>query len=400
MSECDFAIIGAGIIGAAVAFKLSQRQPQARIRVFDKEPFCAAHQTGRNSGVIHAGVYYEPGSFKARFCRAGLEHTYEFCQRFDLPYEQCGKLIVATRDSELPAMERLFKRCQENDLAPRLLSAAEIKRREPNIHAVGGFYVGQTGITDYRAITDCLLQQAKLQGACDVNYHHQLVDINANDSGVSLTFKQPQGESRVKAAQLINCAGIYSDELIRLQGLSCDFRMLPFKGEYFKLGEKYNNITQHLIYPVPDPAMPFLGVHLTRMIGGYTTVGPNAVLTTGREAYDHLLSKDAEWRTVFGHSDVWMLLWRYKKAAVKELYSSLSKAHYARLVSRYCPGITAADFQPYRAGIRAQAVDSNGNLIHDFKFIESANALHVGNAPSPAATSALPIADEIIQRLF
>lgn len=400
MSECDFAIVGAGIIGAAVAYKLSLRQPRARIIVFDKEAECAGHQSGRNSGVIHAGVYYEPGSYKSRFCRAGLEKTFALCKQFALPYEQCGKLIVATENRELAALEQLFKRCQQNELQPQMLTASQIKRREPAINAVGGFLVRQTGITDYKKVTGCLLQQAQHHGCSEIRYQHTLQHIDNTAAGVTLRFDHPGGESRVHAGKLINCAGIYSDELIRMQGLDCDFRMLPFKGEYFKLNQDYDNITRHLIYPVPDPAMPFLGVHLTRMIGGYTTVGPNAVLTTGREAYQNLFSNDAEWRQIFGQVDVWKLLWRYKKAAFNELYSSVSKTHYARLVSRYCPGIKASDFLPYRAGIRAQAVDRKGRLIHDFKFIESANALHVGNAPSPAATSALPIAEEIIKRLF
>jgi len=350
--------------------------------------------------VIHAGVYYAPGSYKARFCRAGLEHTFELCRGFGLPHEQCGKLIVATSEDELPALEDLFHRCVQNELQPQRLTASEIQCREPAINAVGGFFVAQTGITDYKAITACLLQQASAQSRCQIHYQHKLVSIEDDSGGVLLRFSYPRGETTVRAAKLINCAGIYSDELIRMQGLECDFRMLPFKGEYYRLNRKYDDITHHLIYPVPDPAMPFLGVHLTRMIGGYTTVGPNAVLTTGREAYNSLFSTDAEWLHLFAHGDVWKLLWRYRRAAVKELYSSLSKTHYARLVSRYCPGITAADFLPYRAGIRAQAVDSNGVLVHDFKFVESTHALHVGNAPSPAATSALPIADEIINRLF
>ena len=400
MTECDFAIVGAGIIGAAVAYKLSQRQPGARIMLFDKEADCAAHQTGRNSGVIHAGVYYAPGSYKARFCRAGLEHTFELCREFRLPHEQCGKLIVATSEDEFPALEDLYHRCVENELHPQRLTAAEIQRREPAINAVGGFFVAQTGITDYKAITGCLLQQASARSQCLIHYQHKLEKIEDSNNGVLLRFTHPRGETAVKAVKLINCAGIYSDELIRMQGLECDFRMLPFKGEYYRLNRKYDDITRHLIYPVPDPAMPFLGVHLTRMIGGYTTVGPNAVLTTGREAYNSLFSTDAEWAHLFAHGDVWKLLWRYRRAAVKELHSSLSKTHYARLVSRYCPGITAADFLPYRAGIRAQAVDRKGVLVHDFKFVESNHALHVGNAPSPAATSALPIADEIINRLF
>lgn len=400
MSAYDFVIIGAGIIGAAVAHELSLRKPGCRVLLLDKAERAASHQTGRNSGVIHAGVYYPPGSLKATFCRQGLEDTLAFCKQHQLPFEQCGKLLVATDNRELQAMQSLFERCQQNDLQPDMLSAAQIRHKEPNIRAVGGFLVKQTGITDYQAITGCLLSLAAKHVRLDVCYLHQVTSVQEHGDCVQVCTQTPGGKTRFEADFLINCAGIYSDEIIKSQGLACDFRMLPFRGEYFRLVDKYNAVSSHLIYPIPDPNMPFLGVHLTKMVGGYTTVGPNAVLATGKEVYNGIFSRDAQWRSVFGKSDVWKLLWRYRKAAVKELSSSMSKTYYARLVSRYCPGITADDFIPYRAGIRAQAVDRQGNLIHDFKFVSSPLTLHVGNAPSPAATSAMPIAREIVSRLF
>lgn len=400
MSAYDFVIIGAGIIGAAVAHELSLRKPGCRVLLLDKAERAASHQTGRNSGVIHAGVYYPPGSLKATFCRQGLEDTLAFCKQHQLPFEQCGKLLVATDNRELQAMQSLFERCQQNDLQPEMLSAAQIRQKEPNIRAVGGFLVKQTGITDYQAITGCLLSLAAKHARLDVRYQHQVTSVQEHGDCVQVYTQTPAGNTRFEADFLINCAGIYSDEIIKSQGVACDFRMLPFRGEYFRLVDKYNAVSSHLIYPIPDANMPFLGVHLTKMIGGYTTVGPNAVLATGKEVYNGIFSRDAQWRSVFGKLDVWKLLWRYRKAAVKELSSSMSKTYYARLVSRYCPGITAADFMPYRAGIRAQAVDRQGNLIHDFKFVSSPLTLHVGNAPSPAATSAMPIGREIVSRLF
>ena len=400
MSAYDFVIIGAGIIGAAVANELSQKRPGAKILLLDKASQAASQQTGRNSGVIHAGVYYPPGSYKATFCRQGLEETLSLCKQYQLPYEQCGKLLVATEDTELPAMEALFARCEQNALSPQMLTAHRIRQMEPNIRAQGGFLVRQTGITDYKAVTNCLLKLAQARASVDIRFNHKVVQLVEQSESVNVVASSPAGEKVYQGGFVINCAGIFSDTLIRSQGLACDFRMLPFRGEYYRLTEKYNQVASHLIYPIPDPAMPFLGVHLTKMIGGYTTVGPNAILATGKEVYEGIFSSQSQWLDIFGKADIWKLLWRFRKSVMSELRSSLSKTYYAKLVSRYCPGITAADFLPYRAGIRAQAVDQNGNLIHDFKFISSPLSLHIGNAPSPAATSAIPIAREIVSRIF
>ncbi|MFS1705088.1 L-2-hydroxyglutarate oxidase, partial [Alteromonas sp. AMM-1] len=258
MSAYDFVIIGAGIIGAAVAHELSLRKPGCRVLLLDKAERAASHQTGRNSGVIHAGVYYAPGSLKATFCRQGLEDTLAFCKQHQLPFEQCGKLLVATDNRELEAMQSLFERCEHNDLQPDMLSAAQIRQKEPNIRAVGGFLVKQTGITDYQAITCCLLSLAAKHARLDVRYQHQVTSVQELGDCVQVCAETSAGKASFQADFLINCAGIYSDEIIKSQGLACDFRMLPFRGEYFRLVDKYNAVSSHLIYPIPDPNMPFL----------------------------------------------------------------------------------------------------------------------------------------------
>lgn len=398
-SVYDYIIIGAGIVGAAVAHRLSQRQPHASILIVEKESGPARHQTGRNSGVIHAGVYYPPGSLKARYCREGLERTMAFCRQFHLPFEQCGKLVVATNAVEQERLTELFERCQQNDLSPQRMSASEIRRAEPNISGVEAIEVRHTGITDYTAMTHCLLEQAGQHGRLSILYGVGVSQIEELSDSVRISLSQGGEHSCVRTAKLISCAGIYADSLIRAQGLECHFRMLPFKGEYYRLSDRFNGISQRLIYPVPDPAMPFLGVHLTKMIGGYTTVGPNAVLASGREAYDSLSLSIPEWWHSLSFTGLWRLLWQHRSAVGSELASSISKHVYARRVQKYCAAVTADDFSYYRPGIRAQAVSREGALIHDFLFVESEFCLHVANAPSPAATSALPIADAIADKV-
>jgi L-2-hydroxyglutarate oxidase len=400
MQDYDYAIIGAGIIGAAVARELSCRQPGCRIVVIEKEAAAARHQTGRNSGVIHAGVYYPPNSLKANFCRAGVAHTLELCQQYNIAYEQCGKLIIAADDTEISELHRLYERCKENELSPRQLNQDDISHLEPNIRGQGGFLVKESGITDYAAITACLLQVAGETSHLNTRFNAKVNAITETRDKVQIEFQQGGESNTINAGFLIACGGIYSDKLIQLQGLTSDFRMIPFKGEYYRLGKQFNQISQHLIYPVPDPTMPFLGVHLTKMIGGYTTVGPNAVLSIGREAYQGISWHPKEWWHNFSYPGLWRSLWQSKHAALHELKTSLSQHYYAKQVQRYCAHIQASDFLPYRCGIRAQAVDKQGQLINDFKFVSSPLSLHVGNAPSPAATSAMPIAKNILDRLF
>ncbi|WP_414827591.1 L-2-hydroxyglutarate oxidase [Alteromonas sp. H39] len=396
----DLIIVGAGIIGAAVAYTYCKKHPAARVMLMDKGAEPATHQTGRNSGVIHAGVYYPPGSLKAKYCRQGLEDTLRFCSEHDLPVEQCGKLVVATSEQEIDNLNTIFERCQQNDLSPERVSASGLSKMEPHIRGEEAIYVSHTGITDYSAITSCMLEKACSTGALEIRYQHAVCGIEEGDAFTTVTCRRGDELKQFRADKLIVCAGVYADTLIHLQGLDCEFSILPFKGEYFKLHSRFDNITSRLIYPVPDPAMPFLGLHLTRMIGGYTTVGPNAVLAPGKEAYNNHQTSLAELWQLGKSPGLWKLLWKYRESVVSELATTLSKRHYASLIQRYCPAVTEHDFSPFRAGIRAQAVTHDGELVQDFRFVSSARILHVGNAPSPAATSALPIARAILDRAF
>lgn len=395
MSQYQVVIVGAGIVGAATALALIKQMPEARILVLEKEAKPACHQTGRNSGVIHAGVYYAPGSLKAKYCREGLRKTIDYCQRYDLPYHQCGKLLVASSELELERMQSLFERCEINGLAPEMLSQRQLAEAEPNIVGVGAFKVADTGICNYVKITEHMLQQFAERGG-EVAYGQAVTDIIESEQQVHI---QCGGET-YQTHFLVNCAGVYSDQLIKMAGIDTDFQIVPFRGEYYLLPPKYNNIVRHLIYPIPDPEMPFLGVHLTRMIDGTVTVGPNAVLAFGREAYKKYQFDLQDLSQMFSFPGTAPLLKRHLKAGLSEMQNSIFKTGYAKLVQKYCPKITADDFLPYRSGIRAQAVSTDGELLHDFKFVHSSRTLHVGNAPSPAATSAIPIAIAIVDRLM
>lgn len=400
MDRYELIVVGAGILGAAVAYSFCKKHPSAKVALIEQSPGPATHQTGRNSGVIHAGVYYPPGSLKAKYCRQGLEDTVRFCQQYNLPFEQCGKLVVATSTKEAEYLDTLYDRCERNNLSPERISADGIQKLEPHIRGREALFVKHTGITDYAAITSCMLEQADSHGNLDIFYQHAVAGIEEGDAQTTVICHYHGEQKRLRADKLIVCAGVYADTLIRLQGLPCDFRILPFKGEYYKLHKRFNHIASRLIYPVPDPAMPFLGVHLTRMIGGYTTVGPNAVLATGKQAYTNHNTSVSELWQLARSPGLWKLLWRYRRSVVAELATTISKRHYASLIQKYCPAVTEYDFSPYRAGIRAQAVTRDGDLMHDFHFVSTGRTLHVGNAPSPAATSALPIARAILEKAY
>lgn len=390
MKQSDICIIGGGIVGAATALKLIQAFPKKRIVLLEKEAEPARHQTGRNSGVIHAGVYYQPDSLKAKYCREGLQRTIAYCEQFTLPYEQCGKLLVATNDIEMQRMQSLYTRCQDNDLNPELLNAAQLKQREPNITGLGAIWVEDTGIVDYIKLTAHMLAQFEHLGG-EVCYSHKVNGIGEDDSGVTVfTNERP-----FKTDFLINCAGLQSDRLAKMMGLELDFEIIPFRGEYYLLASQHNQVVNHLIYPIPDPELPFLGVHLTKMIDGTVTVGPNAVLAMGREAYGKTDFNMSDLSSMIKFPGMLPMLKNNLKSGLNEMKNSVFKSGYLSLVQKYCPSIKKEDLLPYRSGIRAQAVSSKGELIHDFKFVSSARSLHVGNAPSPAATSAMPIADAI-----
>jgi L-2-hydroxyglutarate oxidase len=361
------------------------------VAVLEKEPELACHQTGRNSGVIHAGVYYQPGSLKAQFCREGVAATIAFCDERGIPYEQCGKLLVATDRDELPRMDALYERAKQNGIVIEKLDQMEVARREPRIRSLGGLWSPTTGIVDYGRIARAMADVVRERGGAILT-GTEVLHIDEAPSGVTLET----ATDRLGAKQVISAAGLQADRLARMAGVETDFRIVPFRGEYYRLGADKNDIVQALIYPIPDPELPFLGVHLTKMIGGYVTVGPNAVLAFAREGY------------TFGDVNVNDLLEmaRYPgfrkvikanlKSGVQEMAGALVKARYLALCQRYCPELELDDLQPYRAGVRAQAVLPDGTMVHDFLIGETARTIHVLNAPSPAATSAIPIGKHII----
>ncbi|BCJ91934.1 hydroxyglutarate oxidase [Terrihabitans soli] len=359
--------------------------------VLEKEARLAAHQTGRNSGVIHAGVYYAPGSLKARFCVDGARDTLAFAREYAIPFEQCGKLIVATGEDQKERLKVLHERSKQNGLETEMIGAAELKRREPNIRGTEAVYVPSTGIVDYTKITEMMAKLVAEAGGSVIT-GCEVQDIQEGPSSVTV---KTQGET-VRARHLIACAGVMADRLTRMCGLKTDFRIVPFRGEYYRLAPKHDHVVRHLIYPVPDPALPFLGVHLTRMIGGYVTVGPNAVLAFGREAYLRTSFNVRDVAEMVAYPGFRKVIRRYFRSGADEMWNSISRRRYLALCQRYCPGLELSDLEPYRAGIRAQAVLRDGTLLHDFLIEGTQRTIHVCNAPSPAATSAMPIARHIV----
>ena len=382
----DFLIIGGGIIGLSTAWQLQQRFPGRNILLLEKEDHFAGHQTGRNSGVIHAGVYYQPGSLKARFCKQGVAATISFCQEHGIPFEQCGKLLVATSELEHQRMQALYQRCNANEIDVELLDRAHLTDREPNITGLGAIFVPATGIVDYRMVATKMADLFLGQGG-QSRLSEAVVAIEENDAEISVATDR----DRYSGDCLISCAGLMADRLTRLHGLKSDFSIIPFRGEYYQLPAVKKNLIRHLIYPIPDPDLPFLGVHLTRMIDGRITVGPNAVLGWKREGYDAVNFSWRDTTDMLSFTGFWKVMARHPGAGLRELKNSMWKSGYLQLVRKYCPQLTVADLLPAPAGVRAQAVLKDGSLVHDFLFAESPRALHVCNAPSPAATSAIPI---------
>ncbi len=390
----DFMLIGGGILGLATALELQQRYPGRSIVLLEKEEGPARHQTGRNSGVIHAGVYYSPGSLKAQFCKAGNQATRAFCDQHQIPYDNCGKLLVATDATELARMQTLISRCAENKLEIEVLDQAQLQAREPGIRGVGAIFVPSTGIVDYARICRKMAELFIAAGG-EIRYQMQVSSLETFHDRVT-AYSQTD---RVQASYLVACAGLQSDRMVSMLGNTPAFRIIPFRGEYFQLAAQHNQIVNHLIYPIPDPSLPFLGVHLTRMIDGSVTVGPNAVLAFKREGYQKTDFSLKETLAMLRFSGLRKLIARHLGASVNELRNSLSTRGYLARVQKYCPQLTQADLQPWPAGIRAQAVRPDGTLVDDFLFEKTSRALVVCNAPSPAATSAIPIAEYIVNQL-
>jgi L-2-hydroxyglutarate oxidase len=394
----DYVIIGGGIVGVSTAWQLQQQFPEKRIAIVEKESQFACHQTGHNSGVIHAGVYYQPGSLKAKFCREGVKATIDFCKQHDIHFEQCGKLLVATNSLEQKRMLALFERCAENNIEAELLDEKQLKQREPNITGVGGIFVKQTGIVNYQEVTTKMAQAFQKLGGT-VLLQHEVVGLNEDESGVTVKAKHKQKDVTLECDFLVACSGLMADRTTKMLGIKTDFQIIPFRGEYYRLAPQHNHIVNHLIYPIPDPELPFLGVHLTRMIDGTVTVGPNAVQGWKREGYGKINISLKDVADMVRFAGFWRVLKNNIKVGLVETLNSWWKPGYLKTVQKYCPSLKLNDLQPYPAGIRAQAVMNDGSMVHDFLFAQSTRSLHVCNAPSPAATSALPIGAYICEKI-
>ena len=391
----DFALTGGGIVGLATALDLQARHPKAKITLLEKEPQPALHQTGRNSGVIHAGVYYAPGSLKARFCAQGVKATRAFCAEHGIPTQTCGKLIVATSADELARMEALEARAHANGIAIERLTGEEARRLEPNISATGALLSPTTGIVDFAEVARKMAQVFTSRGG-DMRLNSRVTGGTESPQGITLQTDQ----GPLFAGKAVFCAGLHADRLARSFGANITFRIIPFRGDYFAIQNQPANLVEHLIYPVPDPERPFLGVHLTRKMNGGFTVGPSAVLAGAREGYGKFSLNTADLASALSYPGFWKLLARNAGSAIDELGAALSTQRYLKKVQKYCPRITLADLAPYKSGVRAQAVARDGKIIDDFLFAETRHSLHVCNAPSPAATSAIPIARHIADRLL
>lgn len=388
-------IIGGGIVGLATARELIARDRAARIVLIEKEADVGLHQTGHNSGVIHAGVYYQPGSLKAKLCREGAEATKQFCRETQIPFETCGKLIVATSPLEVERMHALAGRAAQNGIEIRPVGGEELARIEPNVRGLEALLVPATGIVDYRRI--CVAMADRLREAgIELRLSTRVTAIREDETGVTVTT---DAGGTLRAEKLIACAGLQSDRLALLAGLPVRHRIVPFRGEYYTLPAAKSAIVRHLIYPVPDPDLPFLGIHLTRMIDGRVTVGPNAVLGFSREGYPRGSVDLADIGSMLGFAGFWTMARRNLRSGLTEFRNSLLRRRYLEECCKYCPSLTLDDLGAPGAGIRAQAVLDDGTLVQDFLFLGSPRSLHVCNAPSPAATSAMPIAKMIVDRM-
>ena len=390
----DYLVVGGGIVGMSTAMQLGAAYPDAKILLVEKETGPARHQSGHNSGVIHAGVYYKPGSLKANLCLRGNRATKAFCTEHGIPFETCGKLLVATNPEELERLEALWERSAANGIERERLGAGELREREPNIVGLGAILVPSTGIVDYARVTAVMADRFKAAGG-QIRYQAEVTGIEERPREV--VVRTTVGE--FTARFLITCSGLMADRVVRLLKPDPGFAICPFRGEYYVLAPEHDEIVRHLIYPIPDPRMPFLGVHLTRMINGTVTVGPNAVLALKREGYK---KNDVSLSDVLGIlTDIGILrvLGKHLGPGLREIRNSIFKAHYLEEVRKYCPSLRIDDLLPHPAGVRAQAVLRHGELVDDFLFVNTPRAINVCNAPSPAATSAIPIGAFIVRKV-
>lgn len=393
MKQNDVLVVGSGIVGLATAYQLLLENPKMRLTILEKEISVAAHQTGNNSGVIHSGIYYKPGSLKAKNCIEGYDSLIEFCKEQNIEFDLCGKIIVATKESELAALETLYQRGILNGLKGlKYLSASEIKSYEPHCIGIKGIFVPQTGIVNYKQVCEKLRDLILLHENATIEFGFEVNHIQNNDDQV--VVQSLRGES-VFGRFLVNCGGLYCDKIAEMAGEKLDVKIIPFRGEYYSLKPEKASLVKNLIYPVPDANFPFLGVHFTRRISGEIEAGPNAVFAFKREGYKKTDFKFSE----FLESVLWKgfrkVAMKYWRTGLGEYYRSFSKKAFTKALQGLVPEVEMDDLEPAGAGVRAQACDRNGGLIDDFYIQETSNCVHVLNAPSPAATSSLSIGKHV-----
>lgn len=386
----DYAIIGGGIVGLSTASALATRDARVRVLVLEKEPGWARHQTGRNSGVIHSGIYYKPGSLKARLSCEGNRSMVAFCREHGIAHEVCGKVIVAVEERELPLLEKLYQRALQNGLPVTRLSADQVQEIEPHVRCLQGVRVPSTGIVDYRQVCLKLADLIRKRGG-DLQLGSEVMGVHAN--GVSQVIETKNGEFKAKV--LINCAGLHSDRVARMSQLKPESRIVPFRGDYYELAPQKRGLVKGLIYPVPNPDFPFLGVHFTRMIDGSVHAGPNAVLSLKREGYRRTDFALRDFIDVMSFPGFWKVAAKNLGEGLKEMHRSLSKTAFVRSLQKLIPEVRPEDLVPGQAGVRAQAVLPDGALVDDFLILHGKNSVHVLNAPSPAATASLEIGKAI-----
>ena len=392
----DITIIGAGIVGLATAYKILEKKPDLNIQILEKEAGVSQHQTGNNSGVIHSGIYYRPGSLKARNCIYGYKLLLDFCDRNDIKYDICGKIIVATEIKEIQAMELLYQRGIDNGLQGlKLLKKEELKEYEPHVSGIAGIWVPQTGIIDFLKVSEKMAENILSKGA-EIHFGQKVNGISKTGGGVVIETREERFESKI----VINCAGLYSDRVARYTHKNIDVKIIPFRGEYYKVRPQRMNLVRNLIYPVPDPSFPFLGVHFTRMIDGGIEAGPNAVLAFAREGYRKSQVHPAELIESLTWPGFLKVASKYWKTGFGEMYRSFSKTAFTRALQKLIPEIRQDDLDTGGAGVRAQACDRKGGLLDDFLIYENEYAINVCNAPSPAATSSLSIGETIADIAF
>ncbi|MFE0358244.1 L-2-hydroxyglutarate oxidase [Streptomyces nigra] len=388
--DCDVLVVGGGIVGLATAYAVTRAAPGTRVTVLEKELGPARHQTGRNSGVIHSGVYYRPGSLKARYAVGGAAEMVKFCAEYGVAHAVTGKLIVATGREELPRLHALAQRGRENGIAVRELGGAQIAEHEPEVRGLAAVHVPTTGVCDFTGVARRL---AEASGA-EIRYGAHVERVDRRPS-LGVAVRTTRGDI-VRGRVLVNCAGLHCDELARLTGDDPEARIVPFRGEYYTL--RRPELVRGLVYPVPDPAFPFLGVHLTRGIDDGVHIGPNAVPALAREGYGWGVVRPRELGTTLAWPGAWRMARRHWRYGAGELRRSLSKAAFTDAVRRLLPAVEPEDLEPAAAGVRAQAVLRDGSLVDDFLIREGPRAVHVLNAPSPAATASLPIGREVARR--